>query len=151
MIPRKILPCTGFSENGASDRQPAGGYAKGFGARLLVVRVIDTIPLPRSEDRVGEEFGQIVRKAPDSAQARPASLAEEGRASRTDVRTFSRIGVGAGKIVSLGALEAADLIVPRRHGMTGVKLPAMGRVARSALKTAHRQVIHFKQLRRRLS
>ena len=145
MLPEKILFCTDFSENSEPAKRLAMDYAKGFGAKLLILHVVDASAFPAYSDwmtpSIAEELNRILASTHKSAEERLISLAQECASEVKEVRTFCRVGSAPKDIVALAAEEAVDLIVLGTHGRTGVKHLVMGSVARSVLKTAHRPVL----------
>ena len=149
MTPRKILFCTDFSQNSEPARELAVGYAKAFGAQLLIVHVLNSNSFPDYVDWLGEghadwaqdAFKEIVKRTKESANARLESVGIECGKDVEQVKTYCRIGLPAKEIVALADGESADLIVVGTHGRTGVKHLVVGSIARSVLKTAHRPVL----------
>lgn len=149
MLPKKILFCADFSENSVPARQLALDYAKGFGAQLCIIHVVDTTGFPSAGDWVGEdwtglvadEVKNIVLKLKQSAESNLESLAKDCRSVVTDVKTYCRLGSPAREIIALAGQESVDLIVMGTHGRTAVKHLLMGSIARSVLRMAHRPVL----------
>jgi len=141
MLPQKILFCTDFSENSDPARELAVDYAKGFGAQLIIIHVIESGGFPNYLDWVGDELDQILQRTRQSAEARLESLAGECSQEVNEVRTFSKVGSAPKEIVGLANEESVDLIVVGTHGRTGVKHLVMGSIARSVLRTARRPVL----------
>jgi universal stress protein A len=149
MLPKKILFCADFSENSGPARQLAVDYAKGFGAQLSIVHVVDATGFPTYGDWVGEdwtglvadEIKNILTKLKQSAEANLESIAKECSSVLTDVKTYCRLGSPSKEIISLAAEESVDLIVMGTHGRTAVKHLLMGSIARSVLRMAHRPVL----------
>jgi universal stress protein A len=137
MTPKKILFCTDFSENSRPAWELAVDYAKAFEAQLIVLHVID---YPGYVDWA-EKLREILDATQGLANERLQSMAKECSQMVKDVKTYCRIGMAAGEIVSLAQEESVDLIVVGTHGRTGVKHLVMGSVARSVLKTAHRPML----------
>jgi universal stress protein A len=137
MIPKKILFCADFSENSRPAWELAVDYAKAFGARLLVLHVID---FPGYVDW-SEKLFEILEVAQRAANESLELMQKECAHLVKDVKTYCRVGLSAREIVALAQEESVDLIVVGTHGRTGVKHLVMGSVARSVLKTAHRPVL----------
>lgn len=149
MLPKKILFCSDFSENSKPARQLAIDYAKGFGAQLIIVHVVDTTGFPPYGDWVGEdwtglaadEIKNVVSKLKKSADESLESVAIECRNVLTDVKACCRLGSPSKEIIALAGEESVDLIVMGTHGRTAVKHLLMGSIARSVLRMAHRPVL----------
>jgi len=137
MVPKKILFCTDFSENSRPAWELAVDYAKVFGAQLLILHVLD---VPGYVDWA-EKLHEILEETQRRANERLQSMAKECSQMVKDVKTYCRIGMAAGEVVSFAQEESVDLIVVGTHGRTGVKHLVMGSVARSVLKTAHRPML----------
>jgi len=141
MVPKTILFCADFSENSEPARQIATDYANAFGARLIIMHVIDSSGFPSYVDWVGDELGQILERMHASAEAQLEAVAKECAKSVKDVKTFCKVGLAAREIVKFAAEESVDLIVVGTHGRTGVKHLVMGSIATSVLRMAHRPVL----------
>ncbi|MGB6067693.1 MAG: universal stress protein [Desulfomonilaceae bacterium] len=137
MVPKKILFCTDFSENSRPAWELAIDYAKAFGARLLIIHVID---FPGYVDWA-EKLHEVLEATERSAHERLQMMANECAHLVKDVKTYCRSGITPKVIISLAQEESVDLIVCGTHGRTGVKHLVMGSVARSVLKTAHRPML----------
>ncbi len=140
MVPEKILFCTDFSENSRPAWELAVEYAKAFGARLLILHVIDYEDLPGYVDW-GERLREILGNVERNANERLQSMMKECAQAVKDVKTYCRTGRSPREIAALAREESVDLIVVGTHGRTGVKHLVMGSVARSVLKIAHRPVL----------
>jgi|SRR5271157_4926387 len=145
MAPQKILFCTDFSENSEPARELAVEYAKAFGAKLLIIHVVDSSGFPSYADwmlpSAADELNQLLLRTQESAETRLGALSRECSQGIKEVKTFCKIGLAPKEIVSLAEKESVDLIVVGTHGRTGVKHLVMGSIARSVLKTAHRPVL----------
>jgi len=137
MVPKKILFCTDFSENSRPAWELAMGYAKAFGAKLLILHVID---LPGYVDWA-EKLREILEATERAANERLQLMAKECARVAPDVKTYCRIGIAPREIAAFAQEESVDLIVSGTHGRTGVRHLVMGSVARSVLKTAHRPML----------
>lgn len=141
MIPKKILFCTDFSENSEPARQMALDYAKSFGARLLVLHVLNAAYLryPSLEDLPLSEvhLQNVETRLSESLQA----MAEDCRKQVTEVTTFLREGIPANEIASLADEQDVDLIVMGTHGWTGLSHFLVGSTAENVLRNAHRPVL----------
>ncbi len=140
MIPKKILFCTDFSENSRPAWELAVEYAQAFGARLLILHVIDDKDLPGYVDwaeKLRELLGDIER----AVKERLETMVKESAQRVTDVKSFCLTGMTPLQISSFAQQESIDLIVVGTHGRTGVKHLVMGSVSRSVLRTAHVPVL----------
>ncbi len=140
MVPKKILFCTDFSDNSRPAFELAVDYAKGFGAELLILNVIDYKEFPGYVDWA-EKLHEILDNIEQSVTEHLQALVKESSESVKEVKTYCRKGSTPKVVVDLAQEENADLIVVGTHGRTGVKHLVMGSVARSILKTAHRPVL----------
>ncbi len=132
MVPKKILFSADFSENSHTAWKLAVDYAKAFGAKLLILHVID---FPGYVDWA-EKLRDILHETGQSCNERLQLMANEAQLAE-DVKIYCLTGIAPREIVTLAQEESVDLIVVGTHGRTGVKHLVMGSVARSVLKTAH--------------
>ena len=140
MVPKKLLFCTDFSENSRPAWELAKGYAKAFGAQLLVLHVVDYKDLPGYVDWA-EKLREILDDTKRAANDRLRLMVKECAPLLKDVKTYCRTGMAPTEISALAKEESVDLIVVGTHGWTGMRHLVMGSVARSVLKTAHRPVL----------
>ena len=140
MVPKKLLFCTDFSENSRPAWELAKGYAKAFGAQLLVLHVVDYKDLPGYVDWA-EKLREILEDTKRAANGRLQLMVKECVPLLKDVKTYCRNGIAPTEISALAKEESVDLIVVGTHGWTGMRHLVMGSVARSVLKTAHRPVL----------
>ena len=141
MTPKKILLCADFSENSEPAQEAALGYAKAFGAELLIIHVIHRMAFSGFENWLVDEIKRVLALTEEDAVARLQKVAEECRQQVTRVKTFCHLGLAPNEIVKVAAEESVDLIVLGTHGLSGLKHLVMGSVARSVLRMAHRPVL----------
>ncbi len=58
-----------------------------------------------------------------------------------NVKTDCKVGLPPNEIVALASKESVNLIVMEPHGRTCIKHLVMGSIARSVLRTGHRQAL----------
>lgn len=132
---RKILVPVDFSEPSRKAVHYARAFAEQFGARLVLLHVVEPLAYP-------PDFAVVPLLPPDAEEARLAEL-------RRQLGDIAR-GVGGGvaveaKVVSgrpwQGVVEEAaasqsDLIVVSTHGFTGLKHALLGSVAEKIVRHA---------------
>jgi nucleotide-binding universal stress UspA family protein len=131
---RQILAPTDFSDHSKQAIAYARQLAKLFGARLLLLHVVELPPFPIEGLPPGRLGGTILddlerQAADDLAQVLP---------QETEVEVERRVvtGVPYRKIVEVAAAEKVDLIVMATHGRTGLGHLIMGSVAERVVRTA---------------
>ena len=102
MTPTKILFCTDFSENSIPASQQAGEYADTFGAKLIILHVVESWAGFSGNP---QDILEIVNKIEESAKDQLETLATNIRKNDGKVETRCAIGVPADEIVQLGSKE----------------------------------------------
>src|SRR5208337_3244912 len=99
-------------ENSEPARRLAVEYARDFGAKLLIIHVIDSSGFPTYADwmipSIGDELDQLLLKTQKSTEARLESLARECGQEVEEVRTVCTIGFAPKEIVSVAEKESVD-------------------------------------------
>jgi universal stress protein A len=141
MIPKKILFCADFSENSECAKQLALAYAKSFGAKLLVLNVINTRVLKHPALVDLPVYDEAFKGVEEVAGAKLAALGEDCRKQITDVTTEARTGAPADEVLKFADQQDIDLIVMGTHGRTGLGHLLMGSVAETVVRTAQCPVL----------
>jgi len=136
MIPKKILFCADFSENSECAKQLALDYAKSFGAKLLVLNVVNTRVLKHPALVDLPVYDEAFKGVEQAAGANLAALGDNCRKQLADVTTHASIGVPADEVLKFADEQAVDLIVMGTHGRTGLGHLLMGSVAETVVRTA---------------
>ncbi len=136
MIPKKILFCADFSENSEKARLLAMAYAKTFGAKLLVLNVINTRVLKHPALVDLPVYDEAFKGVEETASANLAALGDDCRKQIPDVTAHARMGIPADEIIKFADEQSVDLIVMGTHGRTGLGHLLMGSAAESVVRTA---------------
>ncbi len=139
MLPIKtILHPTDFSERSDFAFRLACALARDYGARLIVLNVIEPVTAISAEGKelIPLELDQRAAKARlFERQSQDPDLPIEHRQVR---------GSAAGEIVRFAQLTDADLIVMGMHGRTGLARLLMGSVAEQVVRKAPCAVVTVK-------
>jgi nucleotide-binding universal stress UspA family protein len=136
MVPKKILLCLDFSQYSDRTRDVALNYAKNFGARLLVLNVVNTRFFSHPAIMDLPSYGRAFDEAQEVAQNKLNEVAASIKNEIQDVRAFSRIGVPGEEILKLAAEESVDLIIMGAKGRTGFSRMLLGSAAETVVKSA---------------
>jgi universal stress protein A len=133
---RRILAPTDFSELSKQGLKSALELAEAFGAKLLLLHVVEPPPYP-VEGIVPSHLGatmldDLERQATNDL----AQMLSETQASKMDVARRVVVGIPYRKIVDVAEEEKIDLIVMTTHGRTGLSHLMMGSVAEKIVRTA---------------
>jgi universal stress protein A len=133
---RRILAPTDFSELSKQGLKSALELAEAFGAKLLLLYVVEAPPYP-VEGIVPSHLGatlldDLERQATNDL----AQMLSETQASTMDVARRVVVGIPYRKIVDVAEEEKIDLIVMTTHGRTGLSHLVMGSVAEKIVRTA---------------
>jgi len=133
---RRILAPTDFSELSKQGLKSALELAEAFGAKLLLLYVVEPPPYP-VEGIVPSHLGatmldDLERQATNDL----AQMLSETQASKIDVARRVGVGIPYRKIVDVAEEEKIDLIVMTTHGRTGLSHLMMGSVAEKIVRTA---------------
>jgi universal stress protein A len=138
---QRILAPTDFSEPSTQGLRSALELAEAFGAKLLLLHVVEPPPYP-VEGIVPSRLGATLlddlerQAANDLAQMLP-----EAQGSKVEVTRSVVVGIPYRKIVEVAEEEKSDLIVMTTHGRTGLSHLVMGSVAEKVVRTAQCPVL----------
>lgn len=141
---RNILVPVDFSDCSYEVVERAAELARGLGARLGVLHVVDppagiALDTPIEIGRAGEPTQTVVEYLTNDAEQRlPRYLEQIGDLQG---QTMVRIGPAADSIVEAADEVGADLIVMGTHGRTGLAHMLLGSVAEQVLRLTRRPVI----------
>ena len=116
MIPTRILFCTDFSDNSLDAQSTAVEYARTFGAKLIIVHVIDTwAGLPAYNEGAYLQAQDAFARMNESTRDRLEDMGNQCTGV-SDVKTVSRTGVPSDEIVAR-EIEGELIIVPLASGI----------------------------------
>ncbi len=132
---RQILAPTDFSECSKQAVAYAYELAQAFGAKLLLLHVIEELPsyigfIPQGG------VAMILANLERQAQLDFAEVLPEAEAAEVEVTRQAVVGYPSHEIVKVAAAEKVDLIVIATHGRTGFSHLVMGSVAERVVRTA---------------
>ncbi|HSF29798.1 MAG TPA: universal stress protein [Candidatus Tectomicrobia bacterium] len=133
---RRILAPTDLSELSSQGLRSALELAQTFGAKLLLLHIVEPPPYP-IEGLVPSQLGaNLVDDLERQASHELAQMLPETRGSGVDVERRVVVGIPYRKIVEVADEDKADLIVMTTHGRTGLSHLVMGSVAEKIVRTA---------------
>jgi universal stress protein A len=133
---RRILAPTDFSELSKQGLKSALELAQTFGAKLLLLHVVELPPYP-VEGIVPSHLGAtLLDDLERQASNELAQVLPEAQGSGVDVARRVVVGIPYRKIVEVAEEEKADLIVMTTHGRTGLSHLVMGSVAEKIVRTS---------------
>jgi len=149
MLPvKRILSATDFSEPAGACVQTASELAQHFGAELLLVNVVPTLPsLPPDPNYVFKipEYEQYLHA---DAEKHLRQVSQQLVAKNVKVRTQVGHGPAADEIVLIARKEAVDLIVIATHGSTGLERWVFGSVAEKVVRMAECPVLTVRKMQK---
>jgi universal stress protein A len=133
---RRILAPTDFSELSEQGLKSALELAETFGAKLLLLHVVEPPPYP-VEGIVPSHLGAtLLDDLERQASNELAQVLSATQASKVEVARRVAVGIPYRKIVEVAEEEHSDLIVMTTHGRTGLSHLVMGSVAEKIVRTA---------------
>ena len=143
---RTILLPTDFSECAAHAVPVAAQFARGAGARLLCLHVVEPVVPAVGWTPVAEPLplADISERLEDSATRELPKLAQAPECAGLDVEEVIAHGEPAAEIVRVARERGADLIVISSHGRTGLGRILFGSTAESVVRYAHCPVLVVK-------
>ena len=131
-----ILAPTDFSELSKQGLTSALELAAAFGAKLLLLHVVEPPPYP-VEGIVPSHLGAtLLDDLERQASNDLAQMLSETQGSKVEVARRVVVGIPYRKIVAVAEEEKSDLIVMTTHGRTGLSHLVMGSVAEKIVRTA---------------
>jgi nucleotide-binding universal stress UspA family protein len=132
---RQILAPTDFSESSKQAVTYAYALAQKFGARLLLLHVVQELPpyigyIPQAG------AATVLEHVQGQARLELAELVPKVKGVQVEVTCQAVIGMPYVKIVEIAQEEKANLIVMATHGRTGFRHFIMGSVAERVVRTA---------------
>jgi universal stress protein A len=133
---QRILAPTDFSELSKQGLTSALELAEAFGAKLLLVHVVEPPPYP-VEGIVPSPLGAtLLDDLERQASNDLTQMLPEARRSKVEVARRVVVGVPYRKIVEVAEEEKSDLIIMTTHGRTGLSHLVMGSVTEKIVRTA---------------
>jgi universal stress protein A len=133
---QRILAPTDFSELSKQGLTSALELAEAFGAKLLLLHVVEPPPYP-VEGIVPSHLGAtLLNDLERQASSDLAQMLYEAQGSQVEVARRVVVGIPYRKIVEVAEEEKSDLIVMTTHGRTGLGHLVMGSVAEKIVRTA---------------
>jgi nucleotide-binding universal stress UspA family protein len=131
-----ILAPTDFSELSQQGLTTALQLAAAFGAKLLLLHVIEPPPYP-VEGVMPSPFGATLLDDLERQATRDlAQMLPDTHGSPVQIMRRVVVGIPYRKIVEVAEQEKSDLIVMTTHGRTGLSHLVMGSVAEKIVRTA---------------
>jgi nucleotide-binding universal stress UspA family protein len=133
---RRILAPTDLSELSKQGLKNALQLAEVFGAKLLLLHVVEPPPYP-VEGILPSHFGAtLLDDIERQASHELAKVLPKAQISQIEVARRVVSGIPYRKIVEVAEEEKTDLIVMTTHGRTGFSHLVMGSVAEKIVRTA---------------
>ena len=133
---RRILAPTDFSELSKQGLKSALELAQSFGAKLLLMHVVEPPPYPM-EGIVPSHMGAtLLDDLERQASHELSHMLAETPEHRIEVARRVVVGIPHLKIVEVAEEDKTDLIVMTTHGRTGLSHLVMGSVAEKIVRTA---------------
>ena len=133
---QRILAPTDFSELSKQGLTSALELAETFGAKLLLLHVVEPPPYP-VEGIVPSHLGAtLLDDLERQASKDLAQMLSETPGSKVEVTRRVVVGIPYRKIVEVAEEEKSDLIVMTTHGRTGLSHLVMGSVTEKIVRTA---------------
>ena len=133
---RRILAPTDFSEFSKQAIQYAYELAQKFGARLLLLHVVELQAYPVDIFLPSEAGTTLLEDLEHQARLDLAQLVPKAQDGPVEVTRQAVVGTPYHKIVEVAAAEKVDLIVMATHGRTGLSHLFIGSVAERVVRMA---------------
>ena len=143
---RTILVPVDFSDHAAKAIRYAVAFARQFGAKLVIVHVIEPAVVPDNFGIVPPSYEEMNGQLVQAAQQRLGEMAIEMSRNKLTVRPLVVTGRAPWEIVRLAREEEADLIVIATHGYTGLKHVLLGSTAELIVRHAPCPVLTVRQV-----
>jgi nucleotide-binding universal stress UspA family protein len=135
---KTILVPTDFSEGSQAALDYAVNLAKSFGAKIVLLHVIETTTYTMTEAMQLVNVYEVVKTAVEPVLDQMVKELQQQKISAS--RAVAQ-GAGAHEIVSQAREVGADLIVMGTHGRRGLNHLMVGSVAERVVRTAHCPVL----------
>ena len=146
MLPLKLIVCpTDFSPPACTCVQTASELAQHFGAELLLVNVVPTVPALPPDPNYVFKVPEYERYLHMDAENHLRQVREQLVPTNVKVRTTVGHGSAADEIVAIADREGADLVVISTHGSTGIERLVFGSVTERVVRLASCPVLTVRQ------
>jgi nucleotide-binding universal stress UspA family protein len=133
---RQILAPTDFSESSKQAVAYAYELAQTFGAKLLLLHVVELPVYPVEVFLPSTEGTTLFDDLERQAHLDLAQLLPKAQDGTVEVRCQAVAGTPYDKIIEVAGAEKVDLIVMATHGRTGLSHLVMGSVAERVVRMA---------------
>lgn len=133
---KQIVVPIDFSDTSHKALQYAVPFAAQFGARLILLHVIEPFALPAELSYVPPEVENAGQTAMKGALEKLAELCQQQIGWKCLSQASVRMGVPWQEITAVARESAADLIVIATHGHTGLKHVLVGSTAERVVRHA---------------
>ncbi len=133
---QRILAPTDFSELSKQGLTSALELAETFGAKLLLLHVVEPPPYPVEGIMPSHLGATLLDDLERQASKDLAQMLSETHGSQVEVTRRVVVGIPYRKIVEVAEEEKSDLIVMTTHGRTGLSHLVMGSVTEKIVRTA---------------
>ena len=113
---QRILVPTDFSESARHALSYGVSFAKEYGAELLMLHVVETIPVGYASDLFPVPMAEVFQEMSGYARTELGKLADEARAKGIKVRDEVAQGKPSAEICRVAEEEKIDMIVLGTHG-----------------------------------
>jgi nucleotide-binding universal stress UspA family protein len=132
----QILAPSDFSEPSKQAVTCAYEWARTFGAKLLLLHVVQPVVYPVEIFQVSGAGTTLLDDLEHQARLDLAQLLPKSEDGTVEVRCQAVVGTPYLRIIELAAADHVDLIVMSTHGRTGLSHLVMGSVAERVVRTA---------------
>ena len=136
IVLKKILVATDFSEAADAALSYGRALARAFGARLLVIHVVDDMYLRLGGDAYAAVLPELQQDVERQARERLDELVRDNDPTPLAIDLIIREGATANEIVKYAKDADIDLVVVGTHGRGAVAKLLMGSVAERVVRTA---------------
>jgi nucleotide-binding universal stress UspA family protein len=133
---QRILAPTDFSELSKQGLTSALELAETFGAKLLLLHVVEPPPYPVEGIMPSPLGATLLDDLERQASKDLAQVLSDTHGSKVEVTRRVVVGIPYRKIVEVAEEEQSDLIVMTTHGRTGLSHLVMGSVTEKIVRTA---------------
>ena len=141
-----ILVPVDFSDHTAKAVQYAQAFAGQFGAKLVLVHVIEPAVVPDNFGIIPPSYEEMNSVLEQTAQQRLGQLALEVAGNKLSVRPMVCTGRAPWEIVRIARETETDLIIVTTHGYTGLKHVLLGSTAELIVRHAPCPVLTVRQV-----
>ena len=133
---KRIVVPIDFSDTSYKALQYAVPFAAQFGARLILLHVIEPFALPAELSYVSPEVENAGQTAMKGALEKLAELCQQQLGAKCLSQASVRMGVPWHEITTAARASAADLIIIATHGRTGIQHVLVGSTAERVVRHA---------------